>query len=558
MRLRPRTLYAKLTLLTVFILLVGYALMGQALYAQFSTLSHTQQYSFINTSGQQVTSAINTFAARYEWIAESLGSDTDIMAFLSTRHSKNQLPYNLFVQYKNIQTRFEQTFSSEPALLSMFLTKDDPNLLEDGTYVLRMPPELADRVADIPTGDSVWMPLDGELLLVNAVYTSDKGFVVLSVRERALYESVGIQSDASYAYYVADAQGRVLSSSDRDLLGALLPDALQGSVGPETVIEQIGNILYYRAQVGNLSVWVAYDTSDRQSVNRRSMIGLMLLVALAMLASIAALTLRGRAFSQNIRKILQKLSRMGQGAFSQTPTLHTKDELERIDREVCILGNRVVELNADLMAAAQRQKTMELRFLQMQINRHFLQNSLSSLRWMAVRNDQEEMADLMESLIAFYKVTLSQDDILTLGDELRLVEHYVRLENVIHLGDLRFHCDVPEPLLDIRVCKMTLQPFVENAIHHGKIQRMPLDIWITVEELVGGVLLHIEDNGQGMTEQRAEELRKMLQGERAGGDSIAIYNTLARLRELYGHDVDISIMVRQGTVVEILLPLKEA
>ncbi len=557
MKLNLGSLFAKLNLITVLVNLAGYALMAIVLYTQLNASARTQTQSFVEATGHQVTSAVSSFTARYEWNAEILSTDQDINSFLNTRHDKNQLTYALFVQYKNIGSRFSQLLSADPGLLSVCLMKNDPNLLEDGKYVVRASGLFSQLLEQKKALKNRWLSTEGSLYLANTPRLASGSLLVMQLREEDLYDSIGVGGEGMFDYYVLDNENKVLSSSQRERLGEVLPGSLLPLLSANGVVEVAGNIMCYSAKVGDLGVLVAYDVSGIRADNARTLTGLMLLVVLAMLVSIGAMTWMGRSFSRNIRRILKKLGLMREGGFAQTPTLKTADELQLIDESICDLGDNVVRLNQSLMDAAQRQKALELRFLQMQINRHFLHNSLSSLRWMAVRSGQEELSGLMESLISFYKVTLSQDDILSLQEEVTLVENYVRLENVIHLGDLRFHCDIPDELLSIPVCKMTLQPFVENAIHHGKIQGTPLDIWLTAEEMAGSVILRVEDNGHGMTDERATELKNILQGSKSGGDSIAMYNTLSRLRGLYGPDVDISIMVRQGTAIEMMLPPQE-
>ncbi len=557
MKIRLNSLFAKLNWMTVLVNLAGYALVALVLYTQLNASARIQTRNFVEATGRQVSSAVSTFTARYEWNAEMLSADQDINSFLSTRHDKNQLPYALFVQYKNIGSRFSQLLSVDPCVLSIYLIKDDPNLLEDGKYVVRANGAFSQLIAQGETLKNRWITTKDGLYLINTPRLVRGSLLVLQLQEKDLYESIGVDGEGIFDYYVLAGDNKVLSSSQRDMLGNALPDDLLPLLSVKGVAETAGDVLYYTAGIGDLSVLVAYDVSDIRANNARTLTGLMLLVALVMLVSILLMTWMGRSFSRNIRRILSKLRHMREGSFAQAVSIKTADELQLIDESICDLGNNVARLNQSLVDAAQRQNALELRFLQMQINRHFLHNSLSSLRWMAVRSGQEKLSDLMESLIAFYKVTLSQDDILSLQDEVTLVENYVRLENVIHLGDLRFHCDIPMELLNIRVCKMTLQPFVENAIHHGKIQGKPLDIWLTAEEISGSVILRVEDNGHGMTDERAAELQQILQGDMSGGDSIAMYNTLSRLRGLYGKDVDIAIMVREGTLIEMILPLQE-
>lgn len=552
----PRSLFTKFNLVTVLINLICFMGIGIVFFHHLETQSNVRTQSFVLDAGQRVASTVSTFTDRFEGNADILSADNSINSFLNELGDAPTLSYSTFVQYKNIGSRFSLLLSVEPSLLSIHITKDTPYLLSDGQYVLPTDPLFRPYVYSPSYIVNQWTVLDGNVYLLNTPRASRNSLLVMQLDEQALYQSLAVPSE-ELAYYLLDSSQTILSSSHRDLLGKPLPDSLQNALNAGEMSEIEGNILCCPQQAGNLSLLITYDVSAMRSGNSQTAFRMILIVVFSMLLSILLLWLLSRSISGNIRRILRKLQIMSQGEFVQQPSVQTGDEMEEIDSSICELGMTVNRLSQNLVEAALHQKQLELRFLQMQINRHFLHNSLSSLRWMAVRKGEGELSELMENLIAFYRVTLSQDDILSLRDEVKLVENYVSLENVIHLGDLHFHCDIPKELMNTTVCKMTLQPFIENCIHHGKIQGQPLDIWLSAEDLAGSLLLRVEDNGHGISRERVEELQEIFQGKKPGGNSIAIYNTLSRLRGLYGQDVDISIMVRQGTVIEIMIPLQE-
>lgn len=556
MNRRRRSLFTKFNLVTVLINLICFMGIGIVFFHHMEAQSNAQTQSFVLDAGQRAASTVSTFTDRFEWNADILSADHSINSFLNELRAAPTLPYSTFVQYKNIGSRFSLLLSVDPSLLSVHIMKEDPYLLSDGQYVVPADALFRPYIHSPSHIVNRWTILDGNVYLLNTPRSSRNSLLVMQLDEHALYQSLAVQSE-NVDYYLLDSSRIILSSSHRELLGKPLPDSLQNALDAGEISEIEGNILCCPQTAGSLSMLITHDVSAMRSANSRIASRMILMVVFSMLLSILLLWLLSRSISGNIRRILQKLQIMSQGEFVQQPSVRTGDELAQIDSSICELGMNVDRLSRNLVEAVQHQKRSELRFLQMQINRHFLHNSLSSLRWMAVRKGEGELSELMENLIAFYRITLSQDDILTLRDEVKLVENYVSLENVIHLGDLHFHCDIPRELMNTMVCKMTLQPFIENCIHHGKIQGQSLDIWLSAEELAGSLLLRVEDNGHGMSRERVEELQEIFQGKKPGGDSIAIYNTLSRLRGLYGQDVDISIMVRQGTVIEIMIPLQE-
>ena len=556
MKRRSRSLFTKFNLVTVLINLICFMGIGIVFSQHMEAQGNVQTQNFVMDAGQRAASTVSAFTDRFEWSADILSADSAINSFLNELRAAPTLPYTTFVQYKNIGSRFSLLLSADPSLVSVSIMKEDPYLLSDGQYVLPADQLFQPYIHAPAFIVNRWVMLDGNVYLLNTPRSARNSLLVMQLDEQALYQSLSVQSEG-VDYYLLDSSCTILSSSHRDLVGCSLPDPLQTALSAGEMSEIEGNILCWPQTAGSLRMLITYDVSAMRAANSQTAFRIILVVILSMFISILLLWLLSRSISRNIRRILQKLQIMSQGNFVQDPSVSTGDELQAIDSSICDLGRNVDMLNRNLVEAAQHQKRLELRFLQMQINRHFLHNSLSSLRWMAVRKGEGELSELMENLIAFYRITLSQDDLLSLREEVKLVENYVSLENVIHLGDLHFHCDIPRELMDIMVCKMTLQPFIENCIHHGKIQGQPLDIWLSAEEIAGSMLLRVEDNGHGMSRERVEELQEIFQGKKPGGDSIAIYNTLSRLRGLYGQDVDISIMVRQGTVIEIMIPLQE-
>lgn len=151
-------------------------------------------------------------------------------------------------------------------------------------------------------------------------------------------------------------------------------------------------------------------------------------------------------------------------------------------------------------------KTSELKALQMQINPHFLFNTLNMISQTAYMEGAEQTITLLDSTARLLRYTLDYTDkSVTLSKELEILGHYVELQEYRFGERIRFEFDLDERFHDIHVPSLILQPLVENAVSHGVGMKLR-DAVITIrtiykpEENLG--IVEIEDNGVGIGEDR--------------------------------------------------------
>lgn len=105
--------------------------------------------------------------------------------------------------------------------------------------------------------------------------------------------------------------------------------------------------------------------------------------------------------------------------------------------------------------------------LQARIRPHFLFNSMNTIASL-IRTRPAEAERTVEDLADLFRAALGSDAALgTLGEELDLVEHYLRIEQ-LRLGErLRVERDFADPPRGIALPRLLLQPLIENAVYHG-------------------------------------------------------------------------------------------
>ena len=210
-------------------------------------------------------------------------------------------------------------------------------------------------------------------------------------------------------------------------------------------------------------------------------------------------------------------------------------------------------------------KEAQLKYLQSQINPHFLFNSLNAGAQLAMMEDAEQTGIFVEKMADFfrYNVKKGQED-ATLGEELEAVDNYIYILNVRFAGDIHFSKEVDESLENVRMPSMILQPVVENAVNHG-IRDIEWEgkIHLTVTGDADYIRISVNDNGKGMTQ---EQIEGVLSGNREHrneeGDStgIGMNNVISRL-ELYYEESGLMEINSEGegkgTEAVIYIPVHE-
>jgi hypothetical protein len=187
-----------------------------------------------------------------------------------------------------------------------------------------------------------------------------------------------------------------------------------------------------------------------------------------------------------------------------------------------------------LAQALAHARDAELRALRLQVNPHFLFNSLNAVSALVTAGANRDANRMLSSVSAFLRATLAHDGCHehALAEELALTDAYLDIEKA-RLGErLQLGMKAGPDLLDAAVPYLVLQPLVENAIRHGIMQLgaqpgMPGRLEIRVERAGAGLLIEVVNDGVPPARIDAD-------GKHGSGSGIGLANVAERLRHLYG------------------------
>ena len=222
------------------------------------------------------------------------------------------------------------------------------------------------------------------------------------------------------------------------------------------------------------------------------------------------------------------------------------------------------------------QKQTEFEALKNQINPHFLYNTLDTIRGYALIENAPNTSHMIELLSRLFRYMIGQkNELITIGQEIGIIQDYIKIQeyrqnhHILLLQNI--DSDLMEKnILNYKIPKMSLEPFVENAIKHG-MRNLSKEFIITIQitSTRTRLLIHVRDNGKGMDTEKLAALNKKLSaggmpvpsnGEQEGkGTGIALTNVNERIKLLYGDEYGITAQsaLGFGTDFLIMLPLKE-
>lgn len=206
-------------------------------------------------------------------------------------------------------------------------------------------------------------------------------------------------------------------------------------------------------------------------------------------------------------------------------------------------------------------KDAQLKYLQAQINPHFLFNTLNAGVQLAMMEEAERTGRFLENVAEFFRYNVRKnDEDATLQEEIHLVDSYVYILNVRFAGEILFSKDIDDSLLEVRVPSMILQPLVENSFNYGIRNvtwkgRIELSVYRKEEQ----ICISIWDNGAGMEKERIEQVlsgHARSEEQISGSNGVGMKNVMERLK-LYFHDEARLQIFSEGknTGTEVLLTI---
>lgn len=367
------------------------------------------------------------------------------------------------------------------------------------------------------------------------------------------------------AVYLFSGEGELIAGSSENVP---LPSLLT-SASDETTLTDDGNLLWRTHS--EKSGWSLALVQPEKELYRQSSVVqtftyaiIVISVLLALLTSLVVY----KSIAAPLTKLLYGMKQMRLGKYSTRLPSDSKDQFGTLTDAFNQMISEQQMLIQNVYEHQLQLSHTELKFLQSQINPHFLYNTLDSIYWTAKNYDAEEISDMVLNLSRFFRLSLSKgSETFTVEETVEHLQYYLRVQQFRLLGELEVEYDISESSKHVRVLKLLLQPVVENAILHG-LEKKGGGGKLTIASKIDddALYLSVTDDGAGIGEDRLEFIRSELaqlnpneayRSERTR-ELFGLRNVIGRMQLYYGPEAGLHIDSKEnaGTTVTLRIPLE--
>lgn len=561
----------------LFLVFVLVTILPMTLLVYFSfelTKSKLTDQIYINmmNSTAQINKNLENKLDSYEHISASIYLDNRLTNYLTSEYQDDDPSY--LDAYKYIGNRIDTVMAAYPDFDSVFIYSDNSSLPKDNYYIRPVTPEVQrselykqllqshGNIIHLPSPQTKDSPAMFTLarLLNNNSNQYPYGILVFRISESVIYSLMEKEAGGKDIFIMND-KGVILSAADKQLLNASLPELLDHK------FDNVPSGRFDTTYKGNKSFavyntlkngWKTVSIFPYESIikDATSLSNLIIKISLAFIGvALLLIFITASMFSKRIRTLIRMVRRIERGNFTMEEEQLGSDEIGQLHFAFKQMAAQLNNLINEVYHKELQGKDAELDLLQAQINPHFLYNTLGSISSLAAKHSDTRIQDMVLHLAKFYRISLNKGkSILTINEEIKLTQSYNAIQLIRFKGQLNITYSIDETILPYSTVKLTLQPFIENAVIHAIwTQESPLNIHIKGRVEGNDIILSVIDDGMGM---RPETLKSLLEEQPGRGYGISNVNRRIKLKlgEYYG--VNIYSRLGIGTTVQIRLPQK--
>ncbi|MGO4546933.1 sensor histidine kinase [Paenibacillus sp. 2TAB23] len=315
---------------------------------------------------------------------------------------------------------------------------------------------------------------------------------------------------------------------------------------------------------GNIRLSIVYPNTELEH-SRKQLMNITVSALVLVLLFIFLLSLLSQQYITKPLFLLGKaMKAVRNGNFQITvkqPTLW-RDDISELTRSFNFMTDKIRTMIETEYEMQLRNKEAHIMALQMQINPHFLYNTLQTIGGKAVLMGDYEIHEMCRALGDLFRYSFYEGNMeSTLRMELVHANNYLYIQQLRFENAIELEIDVQEELMDMTIIRFVLQPIIENVIVHGLVKDDQKELLIRIGAAckTGNFILTVQDNGPGMEPSKLESLRSDLKyksKELFDGVSIGLKNVHERLKLVYGpaYGLEINSRLGAGTEIVIIIP----
>ncbi|KRE51381.1 sensor histidine kinase [Paenibacillus sp. Soil724D2] len=605
--MKRKTLSGQIYTYFLIVIVLSLLSVGAVSYWQSSRALDDQVKQYMEQMVDSANYQTDSYLQAYELLSNAFSSNSDVRNFMEIKPDD---AYEYYVYSDKIKKFSESSVQSVVTLykqLNMIYVvgKHGRSFIYENQNLLNLDPVLVQEQFD----NLMKIAGDGKIALLNmSIRPVDQGSVVTMARK--------VRGPS----YGDENRGVVAIEIKLDELAKTWDRVSLGKKGFFFIVDDAGNYIYPRSMSerkpqdelsslvlasGNQTFLHKYNGEERMFVSRKSgysdwnLVASMpveelrrpantirtttIIVGLVTLAIALWLAYRfGRSIIAPIRGLKDGMRETEKGNWQYIEEIGRTDEIGGLIHSYNLMVTRLSDMIERVYEAELEQQKNQLELgetklerqraefqsLQLQINPHFLYNTLETINCYAIVQDSSEITEMVEAMAFMlrYSVQTNLEEI-TVANELNHVRNYMIV--LQHRTGKEFEIDVaiPPGLLLEKMVRLTLQPLIENVFQHAFPDGVEPHHFIRIDARKEGGLFQvfIQDNGTGIKPERLAELRTKLEENRLAepeetgdlqGGGIGLMNVHRRIQMVFGEAYGLSIDSEwgRGTCLTMTMP----
>lgn len=370
----------------------------------------------------------------------------------------------------------------------------------------------------------------------------------------------GNKMEGSY-YMIVSEQGDIVCCTEQEYAGgdiyeeewfAKLEEKAVGGHQLQNVGKIRYLITYSKSEITDWFVIAFVPVEELTSEINENILKFMLIIMVCLvILSFACAVSVSYYLNRKIYRLLTMVDRIGTGDFDTMITYDEKDEFSFFYQGINQVSRNLQKLIHENYEVKLQQRDFEVMILNIQLNPHFLYNTLNMINWICLEGDMEKASNMIVELSRMLQYTSqNKNQKALLKDDLAWLERYIVIMKKRYEDEFQVVFSIDKDLLSCEVPKLFLQPLIENAIVHG-FKNLDRQGVLEISACRDGkkLIFMVEDNGNGMSSQRIKEVMSYT------GTSIGVANTDRRIKILYGEEFGITIesQLGEGTLMIVTI-----
>lgn len=575
--MKPGGIQSTLMLVFSFISVLTMLLMGVLMYMRFSMLSRQETIESSRKLMEQTGESMEDHLVNMRQISDAVYYDVVKENDFYDKREEIQKGMNLLYEANRDKLRTIALYNRDGSLVAaepVASQKEDPDVTRQEWYQKAME-KMENIHFSIPHIQNLfddnsfryyWVISSSRAVELTENRTSQTGVLLVDMDFSSIsrmMKQINEVSNGQY-YYLCDNNGQIIYHprqiqisdgicKENSLVAASYKDGVYDEEFEGVQRKVIVNTVSYTGW--KLVGVIPYSLFSHEMINIRYFIGMVILLMAMMLIII------NRVVTQRISRPILKLNHsVMEYEAGKKPEIYIggSSEIRHLGYSIQSSYEKSEELMQEIVWEQNERRKSELDALQSQINPHFLYNALDSITWMIEGERNDEAAFMISQLAKLFRISLSQGHtIISVRDELQHAKSYMNIQRIRYKDAFSVTFDVAPELEEYCAVKLTLQPILENSINYGVD---PMDdcgeIFIRVKKEEDLLVLSVEDNGIGMSEEEVSLLLTDSNRKRKHGSGVGLVNINNRLQILFGKEYGLFIESEpdEGTRVSIRIP----